>query len=249
MKKVRPHCSGFSLLELMVSMSIGMALLVLAAGVLGKTGDGYERLNGNLHAEREARAALNQLKIDIESASHHAELICTKETSGWARDSIGFFSFQSSDAQSETGHIGDLCAIHYYLRTLTLGGKSVRCLMRGFRESDETFQALRDGKVANLFTPQDRDEPVAFGALAFEVLPKILKETGEWGDWEPTGAGPPDRVILRLTLARRNLASQLKNPADWDQTGGLFGSPAEAENHPQLEFYETAIRFGHHEKF
>jgi hypothetical protein len=249
MKKIRHISAGFTLLEMMISMSIGMALLILAAGVLGETGKGYERLNGDLLAEREARVALDQLKIDLQSATFQADMRYERSASDWAQDRIGFFAFQSPDAQSETGHIGDLCAIHYYVRNLTFGGRSVRCLMRGFRESDETFQALKNGKVVDLFVPRDRDEPVAFGALAFEAVPETRDDKGKWQDWSPATGSPPDRIILRLTIARRDLSSKLAAPQDWDQTGGLLGNPADAADHPQLEFYETAMRFGHYEKF
>ena len=63
--------------------------------------------------------------------------------------------------------------------------------------------------------------------------------------------GPGPRVRdLRLVLARRELAGQLRVPEDWDGMGvtaKLLGEPAAAECHPGLDVYETLIRHGSHE--
>ena len=243
---------GFSLIELMFSMAIGSVLLILAATMLGSSGDGYERIGGNVASEREARALITQLAADLSTARFHKDEVIEKSSAAWPADRLGFLSLQPAQAQSETGRIGDLCAVNYYLEDLTISGKTVRCLMRGFRESKDTFTALRDDKVATLFTPQPKlDEPVAFGVVSFEARPKTRDASGKWIDWvknAKTSSGP-DALDIKLVLARRDLTGRLKLPADWDGTGGagdLLGPATQADRNKNLEVYATTLRFGNH---
>ena len=169
---------GFSLIELMFSMAIGSVILILAATMLGSSGEGYERIGGSVASEREARALFTQLSADLATARFHKDGVIEKSSKSWSADRIGFLSLQPAQAQTDKNRIGDLCAVSYYTKDLTIGGKTVRCLMRGFRESKETFEALRDDKVKLLFDPPtnpelDTDEPVAFGVVSFEAHPKV----------------------------------------------------------------------------
>lgn len=240
---------GFSLMELMCSMAIGSVILLAAASLLGSSGDGYERVGGGVAAEREARALMTQLAADLSTARFHENGVIEKSTAAWPSDRLGFLSLQAPDAQSKAGRIGDLCAVNYYLKDLTTNGRTTRCLMRGFRESADTFAALRNGSVAGLFTEQPGlDEPVAFGVVSFQARPKTRDPSGHWVDWDqssrPSG---PEALDVRLVVARRALAGRLKQPADWNgagSSGKLLGEPSEAARHKDLEVYQTLIRFG-----
>ncbi len=239
---------GFTLVELMFSMAIGTIVLVLAAAMLGTSGDGYERVGGNVAAEREARALISQLTSDLSTAYFHKDGVIDKSSSSWATDKIGFLTLQPAAAQTEDGRIGDLCAVNYYIKDLTMGGKEVRCLMRGFRESNDTFKALRDNKVDSLFMEQSKDEPVAFGVVSFTATPRSKDTTGRWIDWVKNDTLGPDAFDIRLIIARRSLSGRLKTASDWNGGGGLLGTPAKADRNPNLELYETTIRFGNHAK-
>ena len=247
--KIRHH-SGFSLVELMFSMAIGSIILVLAASMLGSSGDGYERVGGTVASEREARALVSQLSADFSTAQFHKDMKIDKSSASFPADGIGFLSLQPSEAQSTAGKIGDLCAVNYYVKDLQVGGKTLRCLMRGFRESKETFDGLLNDKVAPLFQAKPTiDEPVAFGVVSFEARPKSIDATGNRIDWVKNDVTGPDLFELRLVIARRNLVGKLKQAADWDGTGSagkLLGTPANLDRNPNLEVYETTIRFGNH---
>lgn len=249
---------GFSLIELMFSMAIGSVILILAATMLGSSGDGYERIGGNVASEREARALITQLAADLSTARYHKDGVIEKSSAAWPVDRLGFLSLQPAQAQTTANRIGDLCAVHYYLDDLTIGGKTVRCLMRGFRESKDTFNALRDDKVATLFALPDNaddsdnsDEPVAFGVVSFEARPKTRDASGKWIDWvknATTNTGP-EALDVKLVLARRDLTGRLRKPADWNGTGGagdLLGQASKADTNKDLEVYGTILRFGNH---
>ena len=250
---LRKH-RGFSLIELMFSMAIGSVILILAATMLGTSGDGYERIGGNVASEREARALLTQLAADLSTASFHKDGVMDKSSAAWPADKLGILSLQPAQAQSEAGRIGDLCAVTYYISDLTIGGKTVRCLMRGFRESKDTFKALNDDMVAKLFEPEpdptkNPDEPVAFGVVSFEARPRSRDAAGKWIDWVKNDKTGPEALDIKLVLARRDLAGRLKLPTDWDGAGtgtSLLGDPSKPDRNKNLESYGTTLRFGNH---
>ncbi len=244
------HPRGFTLIELLFSMAIGSVLLVVAATMLGSSGDGYERIGGNVASEREARALITQLAADLSTARFHKDAVIEKSTAAWPLDKLGFLSLQPAQAQSDAGRIGDLCAVNYYISDQTIGGKKIRCLMRGFRESNETFKALREDKVASLFEQKPAlDEPVAFGVISFEVRPRSRDSGGQWIAWVKKDDTGPEAFNLKLVLARRDLSGKLKLPSDWDGAGSaakLLGEPSKADRNKDLEVYETTLRFGNH---
>ncbi|MEO7097912.1 MAG: prepilin-type N-terminal cleavage/methylation domain-containing protein [Luteolibacter sp.] len=243
------HFRGFTLVELMFSMVIGTIVLLLAAHMLGASGDGYERVGGNVAAEREGRAAITQLSADLSTGNYNEDDVIAQSTVSWPKDKLGFLCLQPSQAQTNEGHIGDLCSVYYYIKDLTMGGKIVRCLMRGFHESRDTFNALRDDSIPSLFKERsDIDEPVAFGVISFSVHPRSRDTTGKWIDWVTSDAAGPEAFDIHLVIARRDLMGKLKTSADWDGSGNLLGAPDKAGRNPNLEIYETTIRFGNHGK-
>jgi hypothetical protein len=236
----------------MVSMAIGSIILLAAASLLGGSGESYERVGGSVAAEREARAIITQLGTDLNSAHFHKDAVIRLDISAWPDDQLGFLSLQPDAAQSDDKRIGDLCAVNYYLDDLNIGGKKVRCLMRGFRESRETFDALEAGTIADLFTLRNGiDEPVAFNVVSFQARPMVREPGGAWTTWIPNADGTiaPDAVDVRLVIARRDLAGRLQTTSDWDGvgSGGKLGNSADADHNPDLEVYGAMLRYGNHE--
>lgn len=247
MRSSAPSPPGFSLVELMVSMAIGSIILLLAASMLGNSGDNYERVGGGVATEREARALITQLAADLETGFFNKDGLIEQSTVAWPVDRLGFLSLQPAQAQSNVGRIGDLCAVNYYVKDLTMGGKTVRCLMRGFRESKDTFKALADGTVTTLFLPQTIDEPVAFAVVSFEARPRSRNSTGQWIDWVKNNTTGPEAFDVKLVLARRNVSGNLKTPSDWNGTGNSsdpLGQASTAVNNKNLGVYRTSLRFG-----
>ena len=235
--------SGFTLVEMMVTMAIGSIVLFVAATVLSRAGDGYDRGSGNVAAEREARAALTQMAGDLAKAEWHRDTILENDGSGWKRAKLGILSLQADDAQSEDKRNGDLCAVHYYTKDIEVGGALVRCLMRGFRESGEVFPALKNGTYDSLFTEEDADEPLAFGVVSFSAEPLQRDGSGKWEEWNGDTSSAPAAMRIKLVVARRELLGKLTTSAEWD-VGPLLGNPEEAGHNRNLETYEAIQRFG-----
>lgn len=242
---------GFSLIELLFSMVIGSVILILAATLLGTSSDGYERVSNSVTSDREARAAITQLTSDLASGVYHPCEIIEKSSAAWPLDSLGFLSLQPETAQTGAGHIGDLCTVNYYIHDLTFRGKIIRCLVRGFRESNDTFKALHDEDTPQLFKPQFKlDEPIAFGVVSFSASPKRRDNKGKWLDWVKGDHAGPEVFEIKIVIARRNLIGKLKLPSDWDgsstTTKKLLGESMQADRNKDLEVYTTTLRFGDH---
>ena len=242
---------GFSLMELLCSMAILAIVMLTAAAMLGSSWDGYAQLGGSVATAREARAMMSQLTADLATARFHKDGILETPATFWAADRLGFIRYQSPLAQSSDGSVGDLCAVHYYIKDLSISGRIVRCLMRGCRESADTFKALEGDGLAALFGVREHlDEPVAYGVVAFEARPKARGSSGQWIDWLKNDITGPEVLDVRLVLARQSLVAKLKSSADWDgagNAGNLLGQPASAHCNANLEVYATIIQFGSHE--
>lgn len=255
---ISPHFRrqrGFTLVEVLTSMTIGSMVLLAAVGVLRSTGDGYERIGGGVAAEREARALLGQITEDLSTARYHEDMRIEKGSETWPLSRIGFLSLQPDDAQLEENRIGDLCAVRYYIKDESIGGKTVRCLMRGFTESAETFSKVKNKQEETLFTSSssgsgEADEAIAFGVVSFDAVPKKRDAAGVLTEWKSGTGEPPDVISLRLVIARKELSAKLSDPAAWSGKGhlaSLLGAPADAERNKNLQVYETTVRFGRHE--
>ena len=254
MKPPPPSNRGFTLVELSCSMGVGSIVLLLAASMLGSSSDGYQKISSNIANAREARAIISQLDSDLATAKFHPSQIIETPRSSHPSHRLGFLSLQAPQAQSEQGHIGDLCAVNYYLADLQLGGQTVRCLIRGVRESADTYAALKTQSTGSLFEKQpERDEPIGFGVVSFEVKPKMRDAAGQWIDWSSNAthtSTAPEALALHLVIASQSLCAKLKSSDDWNGSGAnskLLGNPEDAATHPNLEIHEMLIRFGHHE--
>lgn len=234
------HQAGFTLVEMLVAMTIGTVVLLAAAAMLGRGGSDYQRIGGNIGGERESRALITVLAEDLKATRHHPEARYERSTADWPQDRLGLLTLQPADAQADTERLGDLCAVHYHLQDLTINGKIVRCLMRGQRDSRETFASIARKDFSGVFDPTARDEPLAFGVLSFEARPRVRDPQGKWQDWSldrhPTTA--PEALAVRVVLARRETVPKLTTSAAWDgggRTAKLLGTADAADRNRHLE--------------
>jgi hypothetical protein len=237
--------AGFSLIELLVSIGIGMVVLLVATVALDQTATGYERVEGSTGAEREARAAFSRLAADLMNARADGEWqTSARQSEGWESSQLGFLSLQPGDAQAREDQIGDLCALRYYLKDMKIGGRTVRCLMRGMSASGPTFRNLRDGATEKLFVPEERDEPLAFNVVSFRARPVVRTNEGRWREWDDTFTIAPMAWEIHLVIAHRKLAAkrQAKDSEQWHRQ--QFGDPSNAAEHRYLEVFNTTINFG-----
>ena len=251
MRASRPRHRGFSLIELMFSMAIGSIILILAATMLGSSGEGYERVGGSVASEREARALITQLASDLATARFHKDSVIEKSTAAWPTDRLGFLSLQTAAAQTDAGRIGDLCAVNYYIKDLLHRRKNRPLPDARIPREQRHLQCLEGSgadAIAGLFKEQPViDEPIAFGVVSFEARPRSRDAEGKWIDWVKNDVTGPEALDIKLVIARRELAGKLKQPGDWAGSGNagkLLGDSTKADRNKDLEVYGTTLRFG-----
>lgn len=141
---------AFTLLEVLISSSILLGLLVLLLGV----SDGGSRFWG--HSERrraplrEAGASLRLMTRDLRSAVITADpstLRLHKGTNG--NDSLFFLVSHGDDHRPEAS-AGDLCATGYFLAPPANGGGE-QDLYRFHASGDRVLEALADGTLPELY--------------------------------------------------------------------------------------------------
>lgn len=234
----RSRARGFSLVELMVAVSLAATLLVLASAALGWLGEGYGRSAGGVRAGREARAAMDQWSRDLAHRVKDERWWWKPGSQRWRRDEVGMLALAPEDSQEESEWVGDVVAVSYRVRDISLGGRVVRCLVRGQTDSAGVFAALRDGgDFDDLFQPGAAEEVVAFGVVKFQVEPLVWGPSGLQAATTVAEQERPDALRLELILVRPELMDAFATVEDWDGAARL-GEPAEARESKHLEVYE-----------
>lgn len=244
----RTRTYGFTLVELMFSLAVGAVVLLAAAAFLGSSADGYAKVGGNVSTERENRMIMSEISSELSSAVFHEDMRLERTGVTWPTAHLGFLTLRPVDAQSANNQIGDLCAVHYYLKDLTIGGRVVRCVMRGFRDSKQTFDALRNDTMGALFAPDDvMDEPIALRVVSFDANPLVMDASGNWVDAPQPLVDAPEAVRIRLVIVRPSLSGRLVAAADWDGTTAMaereMGNPSEARRNAHLQVFESVLPF------
>jgi prepilin-type N-terminal cleavage/methylation domain-containing protein len=163
---VRPP-RAFSLLEVLVAMSILSLLLVLLLSVTNNASKLWRANENRVDSYREARAAINTIANDLGSlcVSTNTAFFAITPTDGSDSDlpkvtngaekagmdgKIFFLTALPPDAQESGKNKSDLCTVGYFLAydktSLTGKGAASYNLYRYFRSSDATFAALETGK-------------------------------------------------------------------------------------------------------
>lgn len=246
------HANGFTLVELIFSLAVGAMILFAATAFLGSSADGYAKVGGSVSTERESRMLIREISSELSSAVFHEDMRIEQVGATWPTACFGFLTLRPADAQATDNQIGDLCAVHYYLKDLTIGGRKVRCVMRGFRDSKQTFEALRTDAMASLFIPDEVvDEPIALRVVSFDVNPLVADASGKWVVAPQPLVAAPEAVRVRLVIVRPSLAGRLATTVDWDGTSAMavreLGNPSEVGRNKHLQVFESVLPFRSYE--
>jgi len=173
-KLFRRSAPAFSLVELLVSMTILTTLMVLLFGFFEQATRAWQNSEKKVDAFREARAALYFLKRDLEGLLVDASIpfFQSDDPSAFSPiiysgpggtptangDLLFFISSQSFDAQDSARGKSDLCAVGYYpvydRDSAAMGNRRSYRLLRYFKSSDDTWENGSAGLKVFLTTVQ-----------------------------------------------------------------------------------------------
>jgi len=161
---MKPHperprtCRAFSLLELLVAMTVTVTLAIFLMELLDQSTLLWKKNETQSDACREARAGLSVLAGDLANAfagpsgsfltgTDALALVSAVPSAG--EDAIFFLSSVPSKAQPSGNNRSDICQVGYYLAFGGSPGTPGRTLnlYRYFRGSDETFSALDEDSL------------------------------------------------------------------------------------------------------
>lgn len=240
---------GFTLLELLVAITVLSLLLVILLGMVEASTQLWRANENRVDAYREARAAINRIANDLSSiyASKNEKHFLTHEDSDSPKITAAtppehmegrlfFLTALPTDAQEDGKNKSDLCAVGYFLgydKTSLIGkGTDSYNLYRYFRSSDDTFNALRTGKpfdgISLNTAPTDtRTEIIARNIVSFTVTPLTIDplDSETLKEFSKSDRTPfPDIVEIHLTAISNEASKRLLTEGNW-----------KSENNPRLK--------------
>jgi prepilin-type N-terminal cleavage/methylation domain-containing protein len=221
---------AFSLLEVLVAMSVLSILLVLLLSVTNNASKLWRANENRVDSYREARAAINIIAHDLDSlyaSTNTAFFAITPDgdtdsdlpsvKTGASKDGMDgklfFLTALPADAQESGKNKSDLCTVGYFLAydktSLTGKGTPSYNLYRYFRSSDDTFEALKkagkpfDGITTDTAPTGDTVEVLARNITGFKVEPYTINP--------PADPAPPAKPTpsKELTAFRKSATTPL----------------------------------------
>jgi prepilin-type N-terminal cleavage/methylation domain-containing protein len=241
MKTATPQSRGapaaFTLVELLVAMSILTMLLLVLLSIVDHTTKLWQSSENRVDSYREARAALNIIAADLRAAyvSQDTRLFQLNKENGLPstaendKGSLFFLSAQAGDSQgesppensSEPGNKSDLCTVGYFqgFDAATFRGAKSMNLYRFFRGSTDTIERIRTAQP--LFTDVETGpggaEVLARNITQFRIRAYTIdKATGRTAEISASDPATPDYIDIELTAVNNGAAKKIpESKAGW----------------------------------
>ena len=236
--------SAFSLLELLVAISVLCILLVILLDIVQGATNLWRTSENKVEAYREGRAALQVISSDLRHA------LASTNTNFFRRDissypnstNVAFLATLPLSSQ-ETNSLSDVCTVGYFLAydnkspVSGITGRQSYNLYRYFVESNETFAKLSDssGPADVLdFDPSRQPEILARNVVGFKATYFITNGPGSFTTWTQSAATPmPDIVEIQLTAVNNERTMRFGArgaSGEWDAFSGNTNSPDYLKN-------------------
>ena len=235
---------AFSLLELLVAISVLCILLVILLNIVQGATNLWRSSENKVEAYREGRAALQIISSDLRHA------LASTNTNFFRRDissypnstNVAFLATLPLSSQ-ETNSLSDVCTVGYFLAydnkspVSGITGRQSYNLYRYFVESNETFAKLSDssGPADVLdFDPSRPPEILARNVVGFKATYFITNGPGSFTTWTQSAATPmPDIVEIQLTAVNNERTMRFGArgaSGEWDAFSGNTNSPDYLKN-------------------
>lgn len=213
--------NGFTLVELLVAMSISSVLLITLAVIINQTTDSYALSQRSVNHLSQDRAFLQLLESELSirlsetPIVHRSTMLVADESS----DQIAFVRTLSKDEQSPEIS-GDLATSCYYVAFAEDSDQRViPKLFRRILNPTETQDLMDAGDEAE-FPEVDPilDEPVIDSVLSFKATPIYLNpETGNEEPWDKTIKHVPSYIELTIRTLDESFSRRYTNQAEWNR--------------------------------
>ena len=196
---------AFSLLELLVAVSVLSILLVILLNIVQGATNLWRTSENKVEAYREARAALQVISSDLRNtlASTNTNFFRTDLTN---TPNLGFLTTLPLSSQNASS-LSDVCTVGYFLKydnksqlTNATGRQSYN-LYRYFVESNETFANLTANSTTALTTSFDTNhcEILARNVVSFNATYFVTNSSG-LGNWTQSDSSPMPQVVeIKIT--------------------------------------------------
>ena len=217
--------SAFSLLELLVAVSILSILLVILLNIVQGATSLWRTSENKVEAYREARAALQVISSDVKNIlpTTNSNFFRTNLTNS---PNLGFLATLPISSQN-TDSLSDICTIGYFLKydnKSSVGsntGRQSYNLYRYFVESNETFANLTNNPSTVLdINPDKQPEILARNVIGLETTYFITNGSGEFTPWTQSATTPMPQVLeIKLTALSNERTMRFGargTSAEWD---------------------------------
>lgn len=239
--------AGFTLVELLVAMSITSVITIALLSLVGNTTDSYTRTHRAVNSLSQARSFIHFFEAEIGSRLPGSYfLLRTSDTFSGPEtsDKLAFIRVLSPEIQDAfenppnpaDSDPGDLGSVAYYADFLPgVGNSSIPALFRKELGPTDTQAILEAGSNASLpdLDPES-DEPLVLNLLEFGTQPKIHNPTtGALEDWDPESTDDPVALEVTIRFVDDSTAQRFKTESEWNR---LATNPSEQEK-PLIRSY------------
>jgi type II secretory pathway pseudopilin PulG len=205
--------SAFSILELLVAVSVLSILLVVLLNIVQGATSLWRTSENKVEAYREARAALQVMSSDLRNtlASTNTNFFRTNISSYPNPTNLTFLTTLPLSSQDTTSK-GDVCTVGYFLaydnKSPIAGnnGRQSYNLYRYFVESNETFAKLTDASGPTDILDFDADFPpeiLARNIVSFNATYSVTNGSGGFESWTQNATYPMPQVV-EITITAVN---------------------------------------------
>lgn len=234
--------SAFSILELLVAVSVLSILLVVLLNIVQGATSLWRGSENKVEAYREARAALQVMSSDLKNIlpTTNTDFFRTNLTN---TPNIGFLAALPISSQDTTSSKSDICAVGYFVaydnKSPVAGnnGRQSYNLYRYFVESNETFEKLTDASGPTDVLDFDSDFPpeiLARNVVSFNATYSVTNASGGFDSWTQNATYPMPNLVEITITAVNNERTMRFGPrsasSEWDTFSANTNAPDYLKN-------------------
>lgn len=206
---------GFTLVELLVAMSITSIIVLVLFGLVGQTTTNYRFSQRKITTLSDARAFLQFIEAELTGRISHTKF-------HWQQDSLtssrcAFTITRAAEEFLANPAEGDLSTVVYYLDFTP--DDLQRSSFKVFRKKLDaaTTQQLLEQQTAAPFPTVNpsTDEAILYNCLTFSLKPLRRLPTGAFQPWTASDLIAPDAVELTLEIIDDFSSQKLRSAPQW----------------------------------